>query len=644
MQIRGLPLAGSWLLACCGAVPGCDTAFSSESLLPEDTVSLSGSEAAAPATSPDPLDADGIRIDRPRRTLPAAPQHACDAGYCGPWLHVTGVVSESSQGPIDVSLLNPGGLQVNYRTARLLPDVVAGPFPTRPWEAYLPLPREGFHHYQVTASRESYTTRVSLRDEQIPRVEASSQHPCSSSSCGLIHPSDAAFEELLLVTRDNPDLSGKLRLQDGEIAKVAHNDEYTQDVWHFGFGSSDAATTLPPEAQLVVGRTRDQIADLGPDTATQSMTPLHAATDAQAGNTAHWSVRLGSIAHESAYFVQSEIRHRPVTGSAVTTPSSRLYLQLADDVLLVPVIVVVWLNGTQAAPSRSVQRRQAFEAVRLFDFEDQSRDRFWVDVDSDSVERANAAPMEAPPDDIWSQCGIQFQVIGVVTAEQEIGRSCGRSALYRNFAEVVETDQGNITLHGMELVQRKLLNERDTTDRDLAALSNPIRDLDPIIYNLGIIGGCTFAGSAYAPQNLVEVDTDPYFGVSRSAITTAHELGHVLLGSSSHCEEMHGKTQADCRASGDLMVSFAQNERTIHDCDRARTKALQFSNRYRIYREALDGRPPVARQCCDFGGNLSLAPESLCESMHGTLTEASRCEPARVDAPLLPSHTGTVSR
>jgi hypothetical protein len=343
---------------------------------------------------------------------------------------------------------------------------------------------------------------------------------------------------------------------------------------------------LPPEVHLVVARTRDLIDDLRPESTIQNVTPLRVAKDAREGQTTEWQSRTGSIGHEATYFVQAETTRRPTLGPEVTTASSRLYLQLADDVLLVPVVVVVWINGTAAAPSRTVQRRQAFEALRLFDFEDQSSDRFWMGVDSDSVERQGTVAMEASPDDIWSQCGIQFQVVGVMTAQQEVGRSCGRSALYRNFVEIVETEQGPIALHGMELLQHRLRSEGGAEDQGLNELADLVQELDPIIYNLGIIGGCTFAGSAYAPRNIVEVDTDPYFGVPRSPVTSAHELGHVLLGSESHCEQMHHKTQAECRAEGDLMVSFAQNERTIHDCDRARIKAQQMSDRFRIYRQS----------------------------------------------------------
>jgi hypothetical protein len=588
MTIRGAIRSGCellWVFGSVSGVCGCDTAIDPGSFVPDDVVEPSTDQTQLP-DPPAPLRAEGIRIDHPRGTVAFTPPHTCGAGRCGPWLRVSGVVSQWTEGPLGVSLLNPAGLQVYSTTARLLPDVVAGEIPARAWLADVPLPAAGFHHHRVAVSRHDFEAQVTLLDEQIPQLDPDQREPCDSSSCGLIHPRNPGFEEILQVTRDNPDLSGKIRLHADEIARVEHNDEYTPDVWHFGFGSSDTTTLLPPEVTLLVARSRDPIDDLRPESAVQSVTPLRVAKDAREGQTTEWQARTGSIGHDAAYLVQSETTHRPVLGPEVTSGSSRWYVQLSDDVLLVPVVVVVWINGTEVAGSASVQRRQAFEALRLFDFEDPGEDRFWIGASPGSIERQGTVAMEAPPDDIWSQCGIQFQVVGVITAQQELGRSCGRSALYRNFVEIVEGARGPIALHGMELLQHRMRSEPDAESRGWIQLADRVQDLDPVIYNLGIIGGCTFAGSAYAPRNLVEVDTDPYFGVARSPVTSAHELGHVLLGSESHCEEMHNKTQAECRAQGDLMVSFAQNERTIHDCDRARRKAQEMSDRFRIYRQS----------------------------------------------------------
>jgi hypothetical protein len=629
------------------ALFACDTALTPESLIPSDTTGPSLEESEPPA----PLTEDGIRIDSPRSTQPVRIEQFCQAGRCGPWLATDGVVSQSLHGALGVVLRDPAGHDIEYGWAWLDPDAVDGPIPAWHWNAYLRMPWQDFHGFQVAVDRGSAIDLVRMVDEQIAHVDDASRLPCAEGDyCGLrdpILPDDpgrspalTAGAELLRVTRDNLVLSGDIRLQPGEIARVQYNDENQPDSWHFGLGSSDPSLALPPTARLVVARQREDD-DLRPEASIQSVTPLPVKSDAKANQLTHWQVQSGSLGHENTYVVQPQVTHRPVI-DGVPAPEqdsviSRLYLQLADDVLLVPVVVVVWLNGTQAAPDRSVQRRQAFEALRLFDFEDASTDRFWFGVEQDSSQRDQAVAMEAPPDDIWSQCGIQFQVVGVMTADQQVGRSCGRSAVYRNFVEVLETPQGATSLQGLELVQHRLLNERDSSGHDLSALSSLVGELNPVIYNLGIIGGCTFAGSTDAPRNIVEVDTDPYFGVQRSPITTAHELGHLLLGSSSHCEEMHGKTQEECRAEGDLMVSFAQNERTIHDCDRARQKALQMSNRFRVYREKLEGRPALARHCCDFGGTLSFAPESLCESLHGTPAEEALCAVPTPDSPLIPA-------
>jgi hypothetical protein len=139
--------------------------------------------------------------------------------------------------------------------------------------------------------------------------------------------------------------------------------------------------------------------------------------------------------------------------------------------------------------------------------------------------------------------------------------------------------------------------------------------------------GCSFNASAKPGFDVIEVDQN-----RRIDNTSAHELGHILLGPDSHCHEV--RPHADCVADGDLMTDGPHpTYQNITRCEKAKKSAKNFSERYRKYSKLVQTIQVTPHECCSIprsggGEDRRLLPVGQCDELLGTpVTDGSSCTP-----------------
>ena len=271
-----------------------------------------------------------------------------------------------------------------------------------------------------------------------------------------------------------------------------------------------------------------------------------------------WQTRSGNFVHENLYqatFIRTDYVGG---GTEVYENFPTKTFKLSDDVLLVPVVVVSWIRNIPAAGSAASQdRRDKLRASFDFiPFEGSQQDTMPTDG-SPYNNLHNPETPYWPPDDIWTQCGIQFQVTHVFkfASPLTVSRPANSHPPTR-FWDVYGTRD---TLISAELGN----GEADYLFNTLA----------PVFVEVGYLDCFQLHGKAVLNGDYLQLDQ------AAPGITLAHELGHIF-----GLSEITG-------ATGQLMSSASElpehTQLSAAECQNARAKAAPYSQRFRDYNAAV---------------------------------------------------------
>lgn len=223
-----------------------------------------------------------------------------------------------------------------------------------------------------------------------------------------------------------------------------------------------------------------------------------------------------------------------IPGARLTLPSA--FVRIRDDVLVVPVVVIHWDGESFLEPVRAM-----FDFIPSREF---SPD-ILPPVRPPSGPYTGPAQVDFPPDEIWKQCGIQFQIVRVL----HLGRpdplpmSASDGHCVPQLGPVCSCNNDPVVGTAMpDYVENEELSRRlhDAFGSEFDAIFGP-EGLRPVLVQYGRphSGSCVdrgYEGKAAGPS-LVSTLADVHIGglvqisESGSGVTTAHELGHVFLGS-----------------------------------------------------------------------------------------------------------------
>ncbi len=342
-------------------------------------------------------------------------------------------------------------------------------------------------------------------------------------------------------------------------------------------------------------------------------TPIRGITGYQSSSQGwlNWAVRAGNFVPGGVY---------ATTLANGTGPSPSTWFKLADDVIVLPVIVVSRISSAPAWGPESAQDYRT-RALALFDFIpfQGSRTSNWpADWNPPSShpwnKTAAADPVGTfdPPDDIWEQCGIQFQVIRAFKFPQPAPPTLPcqvASPQLKSYGEI-----------GLEDI-RPAVGESE--------YSLIFDQLHPLVVSFGYANCSNWYGQYIPGQNLVEIDLAD---AAPPRVLIAHELGHIIFGAGHDGDP------------NNLMVGTLTGQalRPVQ-CEQARDWARGLSAGFRDFNEKI-GRirpenpytplyasfedPSIIswdNTCCDVGGSKSWTNAGLCISSGGDILPDWKC-------------------
>ncbi len=372
---------------------------------------------------------------------------------------------------------------------------------------------------------------------------------------------DGTWANPLRVRRDNLAMGGMLDVKDTGVKSSVTSPYLSDGKW----------------TRLTGHFTIDELRDHYWHYAYQS-TPILPRETATGATTYDYGTRAGYMVKGNTYAVSIKGK---TTGGDQFDMKNVQYVKLADDVLVVPVVVASWkLPG---ADPKFVN--QYWRSNTMFDFSPVRIDNqaaptpYWKtnntpgvkpqplqeqgyllanEIDSPTSFFTTNPPNrdEVPPDDIWAQCGIQFQVVKQLIVEHKAGwyNHCSVNSL--NFGDPENAPVGGLSA---ELASNPYLQKA-------------FRDLQPVVVSYGDNSDCHsfggFIGTTPGKGRFIEIDNQ------RPTTETSHELGHAL--GLDHLE-VNGSPVA-----GNLMRVNPSGEKnlTAAQCTAARAMAKQFSDRY----------------------------------------------------------------
>jgi hypothetical protein len=273
-----------------------------------------------------------------------------------------------------------------------------------------------------------------------------------------------------------------------------------------------------------------------------------------------WEVRTGNLVPGNRYAL-GEFNCAGQTASPT-------WVRLADNIAVVPVVLISFHTtapaaGTDAEQDFRNRGRVLFDFIPFTGQHTSTAPAGWNAKNTD-----DPVGTWAPPDDIWAQCGIQFQVIAVFQFDRdETLTNCDSQA--DHFLNV---------------------NNRKST---LTAVVGPdvfarLDALNPVYAYFGWVNCTSWLGNHLLSESTVEINRR--FSPVEGPYTVAHELGHVLW-SPNHVKYMDDPTNLMSDAEPVLGTKLTSDQ-----CATASQTAEAFSARYATYNEAI-GRvvpPPEA--------------------------------------------------
>ncbi|MBI3202085.1 MAG: hypothetical protein HYZ29_11125 [Myxococcales bacterium] len=284
-------------------------------------------------------------------------------------------------------------------------------------------------------------------------------------------------------------------------------------------------------------------------------TPLRPVTGTQStgvfGQTwLNWAVRTGNFVPGNDYAVTQQ--------NCAGHTKTATWFRLASDVLVVPVILISWVHN---APVAGTLKQQDFgsRGRALLDFIP-----FHGDL-TDTVPpgwnpKSSIDPTGEyePPDDLWSRCGIQFQVVATLVfkrrSDNQTLNNCDQG--HNHFAFQTERN---------ELIAKALG----------PAAAGFIQKLQPAIASFGYLH-CPWTGHAVVAEGVAEINRAPP-GLHDVRAVPAHELGHVL-----GLYHEDDSPQNLMYGAGDPGTELLDDQ-----CVTARGVATKFTERYRTYNQAI---------------------------------------------------------
>ena len=332
-----------------------------------------------------------------------------------------------------------------------------------------------------------------------------------------------------------------------------------------------------------------------------------------------WAVRSGNLIPGNLYGV---FQTNCAAGSTSTT-----YFKLDNQIIVVPVLVFSWILD----PMYGTEELQDFqtEGRALFDFIP-----FEGSKTSTAVAGWNPNATDDPvfhydsPDDIWTQCGIQFQVVRTFkTYPSAPLPDCHTQMTYRVFVH----DLWERSPKMLDVLNAEYPNHPQVVTDIQAALI----ELNPIIADFGYPGCPGFFGKNDG-QTVIEIDISNKGVSGVPGNVVAHELAHLLVTS-------------DELAAPSLLCSTetcSGTTLTPAQCQAARNTAIGFASRFRDYNEKIGrlakenpeiptypapstGDPMnvmVSQACCSFEGQTSeWQPLAACQAMGGDIKPNESC-------------------
>lgn len=498
----------------------------------------------------------GVRVDSPRQ----------GAEILGTSVPVGGVVASGVTGDILVSVLDATGslLAGPVVATRLGQNVLDGAALVNPWNVVLSLAAPPPAGAQVTVQIGTIRDALTIEDSQLDPLAASPRLvPCDPAGAGTWcaptpAPTVPSSENPFVVTRDNPEYRGTIRLhpdesvQLGDVVYIRPNN---------GFFPTDRFFTAG--MFLLQGTGGGNTYGVG----SPSLLPVTRQGD--------WKVQGTRLSMGRLYAAwPAVVRVNPPTHPDlpdILRAKSPLWLRLSDQVLVVPVIVIGWY-GPGIIEDKTSAKNLATRYRELLDFN--------ADADQTSTE-TKPGSHENPPDEIFDQCGIQFQVIETLTAQAAAEPTCG---------------PGKVTVFNGIDDHRTLVENQFQRDPEKG---EALTALKPFILNVASLniqcsepGGLRWIGKDSGGD---EITIDAKSVTSGARDTTAHEFGHQLGYGDRHCEDP--PTVDSC--IGDLMAQGPHSVNTrITFCQQARGVAMKMSQRFQQYLDKF-GPPREQRRCCD---------------------------------------------
>ncbi len=302
-------------------------------------------------------------------------------------------------------------------------------------------------------------------------------------------------------------------------------------------------------------------------------TPLLPRETFDSPGTAKFGTRGITMVHGNKYAARAVGTGAGNSGQATDTT----HYKLADDVLVVPLVVVNWIPRGQGdfMGTRVAGMFDFYPAVASYPVTFPNTWRagypkvvpsltptlFQADLTaanykngSTTLERYNPSYGGATPDDVFAGCGVQFQVIARVDVSEPVGFRPGERC----------NDQAE------NLPESSALTAAWNNSPIAQYISRVVQPLTVGYANYG----CGYWNGMYHPSG-VEID------VGRAPNILAHELGHHFGGPD---VPNHQRDREHDRDPGNLLhASYSGTKLTPGQCSAARSKAADYSARYDEY-------------------------------------------------------------